>query len=222
MSTSREQFDLGHHLEQPDVPAGPYLPAKRAFDVLMALLGSLILLPLYLMIILGIKLSSPGPVFYRGVRTGIYGIPFKIYKFRTMVVDAERKGGGTTALNDPRVFPLGRFLRKYKLDELPQLLNVLVGDMSLVGPRPELPVYTARYTQEEAMILSVRPGITDPSSVRFSSLDEVVGSVDADEIFEAEVLPRKNRLRLDYVKNRSFWGDVAIIFRTLSCIVAKR
>jgi len=138
-----------------------------------------------------------------------------------MIVNAEQKGGGTTALNDPRVFPFGRILRHVKLDELPQLLNVLRGEMSLVGPRPELPRYTDQYNADEKMILSVPPGITDYSSIRFSSLDEVVGARNADAEFEKNVLPEKNRLRLHYVQSRSFFGDLKILFLTVWCVLRK-
>src|SRR5947209_2777302 len=148
---------------------------KRSFDVVVAFFLLILTSPLWVFIILGILVSSPGPIFYRGIRTGRDGKRFAIFKFRTMVVNAERMGGGTTALNDPRVFRFGRILRHVKLDELPQLLNVLRGEMSLVGPRPELPRYTDQYNADEKMILSVPPGITDYSSIRFSSLDEIVG-----------------------------------------------
>ena len=195
--------------------------AKRIFDIVVTLALLLIALPFALISIAGILMTSPGPVFYLGQRTGLKGRSFRIFKFRTMIVDAERKGGGTTALADPRIFAFGRLLRRYKLDELPQFLNVLRGEMSLVGPRPELPVYTERYTEKERAILSVRPGITDLSSIRFSSLDEIVGAHDADRAFEEKVLPEKNRLRLQYVQTRSFAGDIRILFMTGWCILRK-
>lgn len=195
--------------------------AKRIFDILIASLLLVLTAPFWLVIILGILFSSPGPVFYRGLRTGLGGRTFRIMKFRTMVVGAEHKGGGTTALHDSRIFPFGRLLRYSKLDELPQLLNVLCGEMSLVGPRPELATYTNRYTAEEKLILSVRPGITDYSSIRFSSLDEIVGARDADRVFEEQVLPEKNRLRLEYVRGRSFCGDLKILTLTAYCVVRK-
>lgn len=180
-----------------------------------------VVFPLGLCIAFGIILNSYGPVFYLGRRSGLNGRSFRIFKFRTMVVNADQKGGSTTALNDPRIFPFGFFLRRYKLDELPQLINVILGDMSLVGPRPELSVYTDQYSDEEKMILSVRPGITDLSSIHFSSLDEVVGSIDADSVFEKIVLPEKNRLRLHYVRTQSFAGDIRIIMMTARCITRK-
>lgn len=195
--------------------------AKRLFDIGVALTLLALTLPLWLAIAIGIRISSPGPIFYRGRRTGRGGREFRILKFRTMIVDAERVGGGTTALGDARVFPFGRLLRGWKLDELPQFWNVLCGEMSLVGPRPELAAYTDRYTQDERAILSVLPGITDLSSIRFSSLDEVVGKENADRVFEERVLPEKNRLRLEYVRTRTFLGDLRILAMTGLCIVRK-
>ena len=195
--------------------------SKRLFDTALCLALLPIIVPFAAVVALGIRISSPGPVFYLGTRSGLNGRPFRIFKFRTMVVDAERKGGGTTALNDRRIFPFGRLLRRYKLDELPQLINVLRGEMSLVGPRPELPLYTDQYSDVEKQILGVRPGITDLSSVRFSSLDEIVGTHDADNVFEQTVLPEKNRLRLQYVRTQTFMGDIWIIIMTGWCIVRK-
>lgn len=187
---------------------------KRCFDIACALLGLLVLSPLLLAVALVITITSPGPVFYRGVRTGRQGKPFRIFKFRSMVVDAE-KGPGSTAQQDPRITSIGHLLRRYKLDELPQLLNVLLGDMSLVGPRPELPRYTDQYQGEELLILTVRPGITDYSSIHFIQLGDVLGTDDPDRAFEEKVLPLKNRLRIQYVKDRSFLLDLRLIFRTI-------
>jgi len=195
--------------------------AKRLLDVGVCLAALPLLLPVFALIALGIKWSSPGPVFYFGWRTGLGGKPFRIFKFRTMAIDAERTGGGTTALDDPRVYPFGRLLRKYKLDELPQIINVLRGEMSLVGPRPELARYTDRYRGEELLILTVRPGITDYSSIEFSSQEEIVGSGDAVRAFEEKVLARKNRLRVQYTRQRTFFRDVGLILQTLACIVRK-
>lgn len=162
-----------------------------------------------------IKRGSPGPIFYRGVRTGLGGKPFLIYKFRTMVADAERRGGPSTAMNDPRLTPIGKVLRKYKLDEIPQLINILKGEMSFVGPRPQVAFYTSRYSEEEKAILRVRPGLTDYASIRFVHLDSFLGDENVDEKYQREVEPDKNRLRLYYAKNHSFWMDMDILFRTL-------
>lgn len=189
--------------------------SKRAFDVIASLIGLVILSPLLAFIALVVAADSRGGVFYRGRRTGRDGEPFRIYKFRTMAADAERTGGYSTAKNDPRVTRVGRCLRRNKLDELPQLLNVLMGDMSIVGPRPEVPVYTRLYQGEELMILSVRPGITDPSSLKFIHLDEVLGETDADTVYEQKVRSVKNALRVQYVKSQSFRHDLSIIVRTL-------
>lgn len=176
------------------VVAGYSITLKRLFDLCGALILFLLALPFFLLIPLGIWMSSPGPVFYLGQRTGLSGRPFFIFKFRTMTVDAELKGGSTTALGDMRIFPFGRFLRRYKLDELPQIINVLRGEMSLVGPRPELLRYTSQYTKPEQRILAVRPGITDLSSIHFSSLDEVVGSSNADKVFEKKFFQKRTVL----------------------------
>lgn len=192
---------------------------KRAFDIISGLLGLVILSPLLFLIAILVKLDSKGSIFYRGVRTGRYGKPFKIFKFRTMVPNAEQLGGGSTAKNDPRVTKIGCFLREYKLDELPQLINVLKGDMSLVGPRPELIQYTQLYRAEEELILTVRPGITDYASIEFIQLSEVLGSESPDKVYEEQVRPIKNRLRVKYVKEQSFWGDLRIIFKTLKILV---
>jgi len=198
-----------------------YLFWKRCFDLALCIVGISVCFPLLLVIFLAIKIESPGPVFYRGLRTGLGGKPFRIWKFRTMVLNAEILGGGTTALNDFRIFRFGGLLRKYKVDELPQILNVMKGDMSLVGPRPELPQYTEQYKGDELLILNVRPGITDYSSIQFSSLQEEVGAEDADRVFEERILAKKNALRIRYVKERTFSGDVVLILRTFGCIIKK-
>lgn len=189
--------------------------AKKLFDIIFASLGALALAPVFIAIAAAIKLTSPGPVFYRGVRTGLRGRPFRIFKFRTMVVNAEKVGGPSTGKDDPRITSVGGFLRRYKLDELPQLFNVIGGEMSLVGPRPEVPQYTDEYRGEELLILTVRPGITDYASIKFSRLDEVLGSEEPDRVYEEKVRPVKNALRIKYVKEQSFWGDVSLIFATI-------
>lgn len=194
---------------------------KRIVDVAVALTGLLLLAPVYLLIAAAVKLSSPGPVFYRGIRTGCHGRPFRIYKFRSMIVDGELRGGTTTGQNDPRVTRVGAFLRNYKFDELPQLLNVLIGDMSLVGPRPEVPEYTDLYSPDERRILSVRPGITDLASLEFHDLQSAVGGKDPDQIYRERVLPRKNKLRLRYVDTQSLIGDLRILLRTIAQLTAR-
>ena len=194
---------------------------KRLFDFTIATLGLILLSPLLLAIAVAIRLSSPGPVFYRGVRSGRYGKPFRVFKFRTMVVDAERLGGPSTGQDDPRITPVGRILRKYKLDELPNLINVVRGEMSLVGPRPEVERYTSQYQGDEKLILSVRPGITDLSSLQFIDLQSHIGSENVDDNFEKYVLPEKNKLRVEYVRTHSFLGDLRILFLTLLRVVGR-
>ena len=191
---------------------------KRLIDVAGASLGLLLSLPFFAVIGAAIRLTSAGPVFYRGVRTGLNGKPFRIYKFRTMVSDAERVGGPSTALNDPRITPIGSFLRKFKLDEIPQFINVLMGEMSLVGPRPQVERYTKLYKGEEAIILSVRPGMTDYASIHFIDMDSTLGDGDVDRKYLDEVEPHKNRLRIQYVKEQSISTDMKILLKTLSKI----
>ena len=192
---------------------------KRCFDILAAITGLAVLFPLLLVISVLVKTDSRGSVFYRGERTGRYGSRFRIFKFRSMVIDAEMLGGHSTAQNDPRVTRIGIFLRRYKLDELPQLINVLRGEMSIVGPRPEVPAYTQLYSGEELTILTVRPGITDYSSIKYMQLDRVLGEQEADIVYERTVRPIKNALRVQYVKDQSFGNDLVIIWHTLIKLV---
>ena len=187
---------------------------KRCFDLIAASFGLIMLSPLFMVIAVLIKLSSPGPVFYRGVRIGLNGIPFRIFKFRTMRPDAELVGSTSTGHNDPRITPIGRWLRPAKLDELPQLINVIKGEMSIVGPRPEVEEHTAEYSEEEKIILSVLPGITDYASIRFYDLNELVGSEDPRRTFVEKYRPEKNRLRVFYAQNRSFSTDMVLIYKT--------
>lgn len=194
---------------------------KRGLDVCLAVLGLAVLWPVLVACAIAVKWDSAGPVFYRGVRTGRHGKPFRIWKFRSMVIDAEARGGSTTGDGDPRITRVGRMLRRSKLDELPQLWNVLRGDMSFVGPRPEVAEYTDLYTPDERRILDVRPGITDLSSIEFSDLQAHVGTADPDGTYRRDVLPRKNRLRLQYVEQQSLPLDLAILVRTVLLVVAR-
>jgi lipopolysaccharide/colanic/teichoic acid biosynthesis glycosyltransferase/GT2 family glycosyltransferase len=194
---------------------------KRTLDVAMASLGLLLGLPLLALVAVAIKLDSPGPVFYRGVRIGRHFKPFRLFKFRTMVANAEQLGGSTASKHDPRVTRVGRFLRRTKLDELPNLINVLIGQMSLVGPRPEVKFYTDMYTEEERFILSVRPGITDLASIEFANQQALIGEEDPEGDFQARVLPRKNALRLKYARERSFWMDLRILGATFWLFVGQ-
>lgn len=198
---------------------------KRAFDFVTALLGLIILSPFFLLTAIAIKLESKGPVFYRGVRVGRYGKPFMIFKFRSMVQDAERLGADSTSATDMRVTRVGRFIRKFKLDEFSQLINVLIGDMSLVGPRPEVQRFVDMYTEEERTILTLRPGITDWSSIKFHNEGEIIeasGITNADEAYAKLIRPEKLRLQLQYVRERNLWIDIKIIFSTLLTIVSTR
>jgi lipopolysaccharide/colanic/teichoic acid biosynthesis glycosyltransferase len=196
--------------------------AKRLFDVIVALLGIVVLSPLLVGIALAIKISSPGPVLYRGQRVGRFGKPFRICKFRTMVVNAEKIGGASSGDDDPRITKVGRFLRKYKLDELPQLFNVLRGEMSLVGPRPEVQKFVDMYTEEEKLILKLRPGITDWASLW--NCDEgavLAGAADADQAYLELIRPTKIALQLKYAREHSFWVDIRILMFTLWRLVKK-
>lgn len=194
---------------------------KRLFDVVFSLMVLLVIWPLILAAAVAVKISSPGPIFYRGLRSGLHGRTFRIFKFRTMVVNAEALGGPTTGTNDPRVTRVGSFMRRTKLDEFPQFFNVLVGDMSLVGPRPEVLEYTSRYEGEEKLIFSMRPGITDYASVKFADLDDLVGQNDPDKYFREHILPTKNALRVKYVKEWSLGSDFAILFATFNRVLKR-
>ncbi len=195
--------------------------AKRLFDWLASTFGLLALAPVLLLLAVWIKLDSPGPVFFRQERVGRGGKLFRIHKFRTMVTDAERRGLQITVGADARVTRVGQWLRKYKLDELPQLLDVWLGQMSLVGPRPEVPRYVACYPAElRDVVLSVRPGITDRASIEFKDENEILGRApDPHLAYVNEVLPIKLRYYVAYVRGHSFWGDIGIIFATLRALV---
>ena len=196
-----------------------YSIAKRTFDTALAALGLIVVSPVLAAIAVAIKTGSKGPLLYRGRRVGLDGVPFEMLKFRTMVVDADKIGGSSTHEDDPRVTPIGKKLRRYKLDELPQLLNVLKGDMSFVGPRPQVQWAVDLYTPEEREILRVRPGITDEASLKFSNEAEILkGSTDPDKDYIEKIHPEKMRLSLEYVRHRSFSGDLSIIARTAGAI----
>ena len=184
--------------------------------------GLLLLSPVFAVIAVLIRLSSPGPVFFRGERIGRHGRPFRIVKFRTMREDAAAVGAGITAANDPRVTRVGRLLRHTKLDELPQLLNVLRGEMSLVGPRPEDPRYVALYSEEQRRVLRVRPGITSPASFQFRNEEALLSGADWERKYRDEIMPQKLRIDLAYVEAAGFWTDLALIWRTVATIVMPR
>lgn len=193
---------------------------KRCIDFALALIllipGLILMIPLAIWV----KMDSPGPVIYQAVRGGYHNQPFYIYKFRSMVVGAD-KTGGTTAKDDARVTGAGRIMRRFKLDELPQLFNILKGDMSFVGPRPELLLYTNQYTEEQQCIMWVRPGVTDRSSIVYIAQDEIVGKENPVENFEKLILPEKNRLRVEYARSQSFPLDCRLFFETIGGVFRK-
>ncbi len=194
---------------------------KRLLDVVFSLSALAVLWPFYLIIALAISLEDGFPVFYRAERGGYRGVPFRICKFRSMVRNADKIGGGTTSYHDCRITKVGNILRKTKLDEIPQLWQVLTGKMSVIGPRPELIQYVSQYQEEELDILKVRPGITDYSSIEFINLDEIVGEENADEMYETLVLKRKNALRVKYAHTVSFRTDIVILFKTVFRVLGK-
>ncbi|NTU50500.1 MAG: sugar transferase [Desulfobulbaceae bacterium] len=198
---------------------------KRAFDFLVSSVALLVLMPAFIILAVAIKLDSSGPVFYHGVRVGRFGKPFRIYKFRSMVVDAEKKGAASTSNNDMRVTSVGKFIRRFKFDELSQLINVFLGDMSFVGPRPEVQKFVDMYTMEEKEILKMRPGITDWSSIKFHNEGEIIaasGIADADEAYMKLIRPEKLRLQLKYAKERTFRTDLDILFTTVFSLYSTR
>lgn len=194
---------------------------KRLIGMIIAGIALIALSFIFLLIAIAIAIEDGFPIFYRADRGGYRGKPFRICKFRSMVKNADQIGGGTTALNDPRITKVGNFLRKTKLDELPQIGQVFLGKMSFVGPRPELLRYVEQYAGDEKDILQVRPGITDFSSVEFINLDEIVGSVNADEMYEKYVLKKKNELRIKYAHSVSFKTDTVILFKTIAAVFVK-
>lgn len=195
---------------------------KRIFDVVASGLGLLVLSPFFLLLAVWIKLDSAGPVFYRQVRVGRYNRNFRLFKFRSMRVGSDKKGLITVGGRDPRVTRSGYFIRKYKLDELPQLINVLLGDMSLVGPRPEVRKYVEMYTPEQLHVLDVRPGITDMASIRYRNENELLVEAEDPEAFYIKVvMPDKLKINLEYVAKHSFWFDMKLIFKTIREVVAK-
>ncbi|MCD8020633.1 MAG: sugar transferase [Clostridiales bacterium] len=194
---------------------------KRCLDFILALILLVVLWPVLLVISLAIVMDDGFPVIYRAKRGGYHQNTFRIFKFRTMVKNADQIGGGTTALRDPRITRVGSFLRKVKLDEFANLFSILGGNMSFIGPRPELEEYVNQYKGTERLIDEVRPGITDYSSLEFINLDEVVGGKNADEQYEKLVLPRKNKLRVKYAATVSFATDIKLFFLTVFAVLRK-
>lgn len=195
---------------------------KRLLDITASGLGLIFLSPLFLIVALWIKSDSPGPVFYRQSRVGRYGKDFRLFKFRSMRVGSDKKGLITVGGHDPRVTRSGYYIRKYKLDELPQLINVFIGDMSLVGPRPEVRKYVDLYTPEQLHVLDVRPGITDLASIRYRNENELLAKAsDPEQYYREVVMQDKLRINLEYISDHSFFRDLKIIFMTFKVIVTE-
>ena len=193
---------------------------KRIFDLFWSIIGLIILSPIFIFVAILIKLDDGGPVFFRQERIGYKGKPFKICKFRTMVVDAEKKGMQLTVGKDPRITKIGNILRKTKLDELPQLFNVVVGEMSLVGPRPEVPYYVAMYDENQKKVLDIMPGITDPSSIKYRDESEILSkSKDSEKTYIEEIMPEKIRINLEYAQIANIIKDFIVIIKTLKRII---
>ncbi|MDO8505565.1 MAG: sugar transferase [bacterium] len=196
---------------------------KRSFDIAVASIGLIALFPLLCYLVVRIRQEDGGPILYRGVRAGRSGTPFRIFKFRTMIVDAEKKGPSSTADDDVRLTCIGKWLRRYKMDELPQLINVVKGEMSIVGPRPQVVWAVAQYRGEEKEILAVRPGITDWASVKFYNEGDILkGSSDPDKTYMEKIHPEKMRLAIEYAKKRNFFKDLKIIWDTLRTLCITR
>lgn len=196
---------------------------KRAFDIIASGLGLIVLSPLFLVLAIWIKLDSKGPVFYRQVRVGYKNKDFRIFKFRSMRVGSDKGSLVTIGGHDPRVTRSGYFIRKFKFDELPQLINVFLGDMSLVGPRPEVRHYVDYWTPEQMHVLDVRPGITDPASIKFRNENELMEQAEDPEKYYIEVIMQeKIKLYLEYVEKHSFLYDIGLIFKTFWVIVSER
>ena len=196
---------------------------KRAFDIVASGLGLVVLSPLFLILAIWIKMDSKGPVFYRQVRVGRNNKDFRIFKFRSMRVGADKGSLVTIGGHDPRVTKSGYFIRKFKFDELPQLINVFLGNMSLVGPRPEVRHYVDYWTPEQMHVLDVRPGITDPASIKFRNENELMEKAEDPEKYYIEVIMQeKIKLYLEYVEKHSFLYDISLIFKTFWVIVSER
>ena len=196
---------------------------KRLFDIIASACGLLVLSPVFLIMAIWIKLDSKGPVFYRQVRVGRHNKDFRIFKFRSMRVGADKGSLVTIGGRDPRITRSGYFIRKYKLDEFPQLINVFKGEMSLVGPRPEVRHYVDYWTSEQMHVLDVRPGITDPASIKFRNENELMEKVENPEDYYINVIMQeKIRLYLEYVQNASFWHDIRLVLQTFKVIITER
>lgn len=212
MQSSRDLIDIKKELEKRKLS----LIIKRIFDIAVSSIGLIVLLPILIVIAILIKLDSKGPVFFKQKRVGKNKKIFEIYKFRTMVTDAEKLGKQITIGSDNRITKVGRFIRKYKLDEFPQLINVLKGEMSLVGPRPEVPKYVELYDIYQEQILLVQPGITDYASIKFKNESELLGCSDNPEkSYVEDIMPQKINLNMKYIKNISLFEDIKLVLSTI-------
>lgn len=195
---------------------------RRAVDAATAIMALTVASPVLLVMMIAIKLDSPGPVIFRQTRVGRYGEPFQILKLRTMRQDAESQGGQLTVGADPRVTRVGYFLRKWKLDEIPQLVNVVRGEMALVGPRPEVPRYVDMYTDEQRRVLAVRPGITDPASIKFRNESELMaGQSDPESYYREVLMPSKLSINLAYLEDRSLLSDIRVLLETVRAVLGR-
>ena len=196
---------------------------KRLFDIIASACGLLVLSPVFLIMAIWIKQDSNGPVFYRQVRVGRHNKDFRIFKFRSMRVGADKGGLVTIGGRDPRITRSGYFIRKYKLDEFPQLINVFLGEMSVVGPRPEVRHYVNYWTPEQMHVLDVRPGITDPASIKFRNENELMEKAeDPEDYYINVIMQEKIKLYLEYIHNASCWSDIKLIFKTFKVIITER
>jgi lipopolysaccharide/colanic/teichoic acid biosynthesis glycosyltransferase len=210
MATATSNFDLADRTVKPRSSF-----ARRALDLLIAIPATLLLLPVFAVIAIWIKFDSSGPIFFLQERIGLGGHPFRIFKFRTMVVDAEQRGTQITIGRDPRITHCGHFLRQYRFDELPQLFNVLRGEMSIVGPRPEVPRYVALYSDEQRQILAYRPGITSPASIAFSNESEILSRyTDPENFYRTKLMPAKIAVDLHYSTQATALSDCLVIAKT--------
>lgn len=195
---------------------------KRLFDIFFSFLGIVLLSPLFFIVALLVIIESGLPVFYTQKRVGKNSVEFSLFKFRTMIKDADKNGLLTVGGRDARITKVGYYLRKTKVDELPQLINVLIGDMSLVGPRPEVKKYTDLYTEKQKRVLTVKPGITDYASIEFVDENDLLGkSENPEETYINEIMPKKLELNLKYVQQSSLLNDTAIIFKTIAKIISR-
>ncbi len=196
---------------------------KRIFDIIVSFFALFILLPIFVVLGIAIAIESKGGIFYKQKRVGKNGKEFKLFKFRSMYADADKKGLLTVGGRDSRITKVGYFIRKYKLDELPQLINVLKGDMSIVGPRPEVKKYTDLYSEEQKKVLSARPGITDPASLKYRNENDLLAKAENPEKYYIEkIMPEKIKISIDYINKRNFFADLKVIFNTVFSVFLKK